>query len=211
MTWKNIRSKGLAIALLTVSGLGLLAAAGTKTFRFHGRWEAVLCERLQNRQVLLLDRILENNYDLPFTLLDLATGKQFLHDKVWTGSSVNGFSVSQRQSGGNLNRSGSAVTINVVWELTVNGKKITFPFQYSTDTLSFPAGVPLNLIPSRQANINESQGTADITLGGFKIFEGSVSTEIQNLLRSSGKRDAHWKPHELFTAVVFIGHVTTRK
>ena len=159
----NLTAVTIVAAFIAVGGFLIHAAA--KKREFSGKIAIKVCKKLPNGQWQEIDKA-EGPLSFEGNLIDVASGKEFTTNRVWSSTSAKGKSFNAALPGaGKLTAdltSGKFDFTSVPIKLTVDGKTVIADFSLTTDTVSVPNGESLS---GKRVRIVNKQG--DIAVVGF--------------------------------------------
>lgn len=144
---------------------GFLIHAASQKREFNGKLSFKICKKLPNGQWQEIDKG-EAPLSFEASLFEVASGKQFTSNHVWSGTSAKGKSFNSTLQGtGKVNAdlaSGKFELPSVPIKLASEGKSVLAEFAFTTESVRTPNGETLN---GKRARITNKQG--DITVVGF--------------------------------------------
>jgi hypothetical protein len=175
----------MAVALSLVGAL--IAESLTKQREFIGKIFMTVYRKTPEGKWEEFDRI-ETNTRFTVSVMQLATGGKVESDYVWNGRTAKGHQASIRMAGPAGSKfnpaTGELRLENLVFDVTVNGKKDRFSYGLTTDHLSTPVGA----FSGKRARI--AGGAAELAMVGKSVPKKTRLMDILDPVAGgrSGKR-----------------------
>jgi hypothetical protein len=159
----------LFAALTTLIAFGvLLASAVTKQRDAAINLRVRLCQKTADGWTVVDEA--KGSASFTASVADIASGKEIGTNHVWNVRSEKGRQLSirlQRAGKVNLNPVSGLLALDLPFEVSVDGKKVTFSAKLSTEQNQSPIG-PLN---AKKAEINTSARTLTAAVAGFTTIK----------------------------------------
>ncbi len=166
LTQQNRLTFPLLLGLILLTAVGaLIADTATKQRDAMTNVMIEICQKDANGQWQVIDK---GRAPANFTasVADLASGKELSGNIGWSVRTNNGAQINVRMARAakvNLNVAAGTMMLDVPFDVTVNGKRLSFTTKLSTESQSTPIGT----LSGKRAEINMSERSLRAGVAGF--------------------------------------------